>query len=105
MKTKFKNYWETHSIEQEIGTFAEDLELDCICTGGGFDFVFRKFECGVQAVLVGRCGFSPKKLDEASSVVVYQDENWTTWVEYSFNNAEEAMTWMKDMNPEAAGSA
>lgn len=105
MKTKFANNWHIHNIPAEIGKYAEKLGLECLCTGGGCDFVHRKFPCGVQAILSspedGQC---PDSLDEPSSVTVYQDEDWTVWVDYQFKDARAAMKWMKEMNPVACGT-
>ena len=98
-------HWKTHNIAPEVGKYAENLGLDCVSTGGGFDFIFRRFDCGAQATLTDECGRSPKSLDEPCSVLLHLGSGGepVPWVEFRFKDAKDAMKWMKKMRPEAIG--
>lgn len=97
--------WKTHNIAPSVGKYADNLGLECISTGGGFDFIFRKFDCGAEATLTGAYGQSPKSLDEPCSVLLHLGSGAESvpWVEFRFKDAKDAMKWMKKMNPEAIG--
>lgn len=104
MKTKFKNYWQTHNITPEVGKYAEKLGLECTATGGGCDYVCRlfppadRFGTYVQVTLSSnKDGLSPKTLSEPCSVQIHIGEAGTTWLEFDFDNARDAMKWMREM--------
>jgi hypothetical protein len=104
-KNAFRNYWQSHNIPKKIGVYAESLGLACVSTGGGYDYVYREFPCGAEAILSSSCETGcPNDLKEPSTVTVYQvhdpdESTWRTGVEYGFKDARSAMRWMKDMNP------
>lgn len=98
--------WKTHNISPSVGKYAENLGLECISTGGCFDFVFRKFDCGAEATLTNECGKSPGSLDERCSVLVQLGEGArpVPWMEIRFKDAKQAMKWMKKTNMCAMGT-
>lgn len=121
MKAKFNNYWETHNISREVGRYAENLGLECLSTGGGFDYIYRRgptmnvprrqprgrTNCGdeVEITLVSDNDGSPKTLDEACSVCIHMGNGGTQvpWLQFRFPNARDAMRWMKEMPLTSAG--
>lgn len=97
--------WKNHNVSKEVGKYAENLGLECVSTGGGFDFVFRSFGSTAQATLTDECGRSPISLDDRCSVLIHLGDASTPvpWIEFRFKDAREAMKWMKKANPVAIG--
>jgi len=95
---KAKNKWQGHNIDRSIGEHAESIGLKCICTGGGQDYVYRRFDCGVEATLTScKHGGSPDTMHEPCSVVLRMGalgDSSGPWLEISFDNATVAMDWM-----------
>ena len=97
--------WKTHNIAPGVGKYAENLGLDFVGTGGGFDFVFRRFDSGAQATLSDEYGRPPASLNEPCSVLLHLGCGGepVPWVEFRFKDAKEAMKWMKKASPAAIG--
>lgn len=67
----------TYNVSDEIFAEAQRLGLELIATGGGFDFVYRKFSGWARdseheiVVENGMTGQSPKSLKDDANMVVY----------------------------------
>jgi hypothetical protein len=110
MKRKHSNNdWESHNITKEIGQYADKLGLDCICTGGNCDYIYRDMvkSFGSEtnssndylAVVLydAEGGECPEKLSSPSYVSIKLDRDWIASVDMKFPNAKKAMEFMGNL--------
>ena len=92
-------YFEAYLIGVTVAEYGIKCGLEPLATGGGCDFMVRRFADGRQAVLVDSVhGESPDQLNEPSDVDVFTDEEWHQQINTkSFETAEQAMNYIKEM--------
>ena len=85
------------NISKEIQDYTSTLKNDdwqdqFISTGGGFDYVWRKFDGGHEVVLSGQChDGSPDTLDEPAALFIYDSNDWAGPIVIEFDTAKAAI--------------
>ena len=80
------------SINPEIVQLAESLGLECIATGGGIDYVFKRFDNGMEAIIADReDAGSPDDLASPCDLIIWKDDAWESWFTLRFRSTSSAI--------------
>jgi len=86
------------NINNAIVETASKAGLECISTGGGFDYVHRAFLNGMEDIITAPRGDgSPGNIAAPATVVIYKDNDWRSGIEIHHNDCVTAILALSQM--------
>lgn len=87
------------NISQDLLDLADEMaNVESISTGGGFDYIWRQFDNGMEAIIVDPTqDGSPENLSEPAIMIIYADDEWHDNVQIPFDNARQAIIMLNAM--------
>lgn len=80
------------NINPEIIQLAESLGLECISTGGGIDYVWKRFDNGMEAIVCDwQDAGSPLELCDECDLMIWDDDAWQSWTSLRFRTTTSAI--------------
>lgn len=93
----------SHNIPRNICEYIDQAcpNVECIATGGGFDFPYRKFDDGRQAIVcdVEDAG-APDDIDSNCLLIVYdpnEEDEWRDQINIPYGTARAALDALNNM--------